>query len=188
MTGTGRQSPTTSSAGEAPAHARRARARRRSWQARSALTSDIRLITAWSRRTRRSGRGRPAFAPAFRAACEPHDTRPSSTPFGECAQAGGQTPSPLRVRRGSRAGPGSQDGQASGRSASLECWAPIYRASRSGNARVTAAVRLDTWSLSKMFCRWVRTVPSDTPSRRAIWAFVCPAATRRSNSRCRGVS
>ena len=36
---------------------------------------------------------------------------------------------------------------------------------RSGNARVTAAVRLDTCSLTKVFCGWMRTVPSDAPSR-----------------------
>ena len=39
-----------------------------------------------------------------------------------------------------------------------------------------------------MFCRWMRTVPSDTATRRAIWALVCPAATRRSSSHCRRVS
>jgi hypothetical protein len=30
---------------------------------------------------------------------------------------------------------------------------------------VTAAVRLDTCSLTKVFCGWMRTVPSDAPSR-----------------------
>jgi hypothetical protein len=30
---------------------------------------------------------------------------------------------------------------------------------------MTAAVRLDTCSLTWMFCRWMRTVPSDTPSQ-----------------------
>src|SRR5215469_7440072 len=37
-----------------------------------------------------------------------------------------------------------------------------------------------------MFCRWMRTVPSDTSIWRAIWALVCPAAARRSTSHCRG--
>ena len=39
-----------------------------------------------------------------------------------------------------------------------------------------------------MFSRWVRTVPSDMPRRRAIWVLVCPAASKRSRSQCRGVS
>ena len=39
-----------------------------------------------------------------------------------------------------------------------------------------------------MFSRWVRTVPSEMPRRRAIWALVCPAASRCSSSQCRAVS
>ena len=39
-----------------------------------------------------------------------------------------------------------------------------------------------------MFSRCLRTVASDRPSRRAIWALVCPAAARRSSSHCRRVS
>jgi hypothetical protein len=38
-----------------------------------------------------------------------------------------------------------------------------------------------------MFSRWVRTVPSDRPSLREIWALVCPAATSLSRSQCGGV-
>ena len=64
---------------------------------------------------------------------------------------------------------------------------PDY-ATRPGKARVTAAVRLETFSLPYRFSRWVRTVPSEMPRRRAIWALVCPAASRRSRSQCRAVS
>ena len=32
--------------------------------------------------------------------------------------------------------------------------------------------------------RWLRTVPSEMPSWRAIWLLVCPAASRRSSSFC----
>jgi hypothetical protein len=53
---------------------------------------------------------------------------------------------------------------------------------------VTAAVRLETLSLLYTCSRWVRTVPSDMPRWRAIWALVCPAASRRSRSQCRAVS
>ena len=47
-------------------------------------------------------------------------------------------------------------------------------ATRSEKARVTAAVRLETFSLPYRFSSWVRTVPSDMPTRRAIWALVRP--------------
>src|SRR6266513_6286894 len=55
-------------------------------------------------------------------------------------------------------------------------------------ANAAAAVRDDTLSLAKMFCRWRRTVwPLMTSSVAIAWLLL-PAATRRRTSTSRGLS